>query len=186
MKPFKLYDIDILALKEKTHRYEYKIDDTFFELFEGGLIEHGSCNVVLDLEKSSGVLTLNFSITGTLELTCDRTLEPFTEPTDLQERVFYKFGEEEKELADDVMVIPHGTATINVAHHIYDFISLSVPMKKLHPNLRGNATQEGEDEWEETMLVYSSPVEETNQDAQEDEPIDERWKILKEKFKNLE
>lgn len=186
MKPFKLYDIDILALKEKTHRYEYKIDDTFFQLFEGGLIEHGNCNVTLDLEKSSAVLTLNFSITGTLELTCDRTLESFMEPIHLQERVFYKFGEEEKELADDVMVIPHGTATINVAHHIYDFIALSVPMKKLHPRFRSNEDENIEDEAEETLLIYSSPAEEASEEVQEDEPIDERWKILKEKFKNLE
>jgi uncharacterized metal-binding protein YceD (DUF177 family) len=181
LKPFKLYDIDILALKEKTHRYEYKMDDLFFQLFEGGLIERGNCNVILDLEKSSGVLTLNFSITGTLELTCDRTLEPFPEPIHLQERVFYKFGEEEKELADDVMVIPHGTATINIAHHIYDFISLSVPMKKLHPRFRSN-----EDEAEETLLIYSSTSEEESEEVEEDEPIDERWQILKEKFKHLE
>lgn len=184
MKLFKLYDIDILSLKEKTHRYEYKIDDTFFQLFEGGLVEHGSCSVVSDLEKSSGVLTLHFTITGSLELICDRTLEPFIEPIHLQERVFYKFGEEAKELTDDVIVIPHGTATINVAHHIYDFISLSVPMKKLHPRFR-NSEENALENDDEILLIYSSPVEGVDEEAHKDELIDERWQILKEKFKNL-
>lgn len=182
MKALKLYDIDILALKEKMHRYEYQIDDTFFELFEGSMLEHGKSVVVLELEKSSGVLTLNFAIKGTLELVCDRTLESFTEPIEIYERVFYKFGETAKELADDVMIIPHGTATINVAHHIYDFIALAVPMKKLHPDLR--LADSGE-ETSETLLIYSSPVEE-DQASQDNEPIDERWKVLKEKFKHSE
>ncbi|MCS7017854.1 MAG: DUF177 domain-containing protein [Cytophagales bacterium] len=187
MKAFKPYDIDILALKEKTHRYEYVIDETFFALFEGRLVERGTCKVVLHVEKSLNVLTFHFNISGTLELTCDRSLEPFTDPIALQERIFYKFGEEAKELTEDVMIIPHGTTTINVAHHIYDFISLAIPMKKLHPRFRNEEALLADDN-QETLLIYSSPFsEEENQQSTADDTVEEQWKwILREKFKNSE
>lgn len=187
MKPFKPYDIDILALKDKTHRYEYQIDDTFFALFEGGLIERGNCSVVLQVDKSANMLTLRFDISGTLELICDRSLEPFTDPIALHERIFYRFGEEEKELTEEVMIIPHGTTTINVAQHIYDFISLSVPMKKLHPRFRSNEIDSVSDA-QETVLIYSSPADEAETIAPDEEDFtEERWKaILREKFKSTE
>lgn len=183
LKALRLYEIDIASLKEKTHRYEYDINDAFFSLFEGSLVERGNCKVTIELKKTLGMLALNFTVTGSVELICDRTLEPFQEPIEVREAVFYKFGQEEKELSDNVMVIPLGTTAINVAHHIYDFICLAVPAKKLHPKVRATP-QDQEDQ--EVFLVYSTGLAEEfpQQEQEEDFPTEIQWQMLKEKFNN--
>jgi len=45
----------------------------------------------------------------------------------------FRLGHENKELITELYTLEHKTATINIAQHIYDFVSLEVPMKKLHP-----------------------------------------------------
>ncbi len=172
MKELTKYDIDIYGLPQKQHVYAFESGDAFFEEMQQEIISHGHFRTDLILDKSATLIQLNFHIAGSAELTCDRTLELFDEPFDIERRLILKLGDRDEELGSDIEVINRTTQRINVAQYIYEFIVLSLPVKKLHPSQRGEEGQEFE------TLVYSSPAGSTGK-AAEGEETDPRWEQLK-------
>jgi len=161
------YNIDIFKLSNSSHQYDFEFDDSFFDLFEESLVEKGNGGISLVLLKSDSFIQLKFEITGEIELVCDRSLEPFWNKLELKNKLLLKFGDDWEELSDEILMMPRGEQTINVAQYIYEFIGVSIPMKKLHPKFNN--------EDEEDDFLYSS------EDSKEDDnsTIDPRWKKLK-------
>lgn len=179
MNELKKYDISIFGLEDKAHEYEFESGDAFFEAMEQELIQHGQFKTHLKLEKSSTMIRLDFHLVGEVELLCDRTLEPFREPIDVQNRMFLKFADHNEELTDEIELIAWNTQVINVARYIFDFIGLALPVRKLHPRFR-NEEEEDDDSGEEGRLIYSSGGAAGEDDEQAPEPpIDPRWEALR-------
>ncbi|WP_128545740.1 YceD family protein [Larkinella soli] len=174
MKELQKYDISIVGLENRAYEYDFESDDAFFAAMEQELIQSGSFRTHLVLTKSATMIQLDFHIHGTVGLTCDRTLEPFDESIDLREQLFLKFSDHAEELTDEIELIPWDTHQINVARYMFDFIALSLPMKKLHPRFRN---EEESDTEEEGKVIYRSEPEGTD-DAGEP-PVDPRWEALK-------
>jgi len=176
------FNIDIFRLSEGTHDYQFNIDNEFFKIHEQDLIEKGNALLNLTLVRSSTMMQLKFKVKGEVELVCDRSLRTFEQEIDFEENLVVKFGEEYLEASEDVVIIPEGSQKLDIATFLFDYIALSLPMKKLHPDYR---EEEDEDDWdeEEGKLVYSSEVltEEEPEDDKpiEDEKIDPRWSALK-------
>ena len=170
MKLLKNYDIDISKLNLGQHDFRFEIEDKFFELFDYSLIDHGSLSAVILLDKKSTFVSLTFSIGGSIELLCDRSLEKFDYDLETENEIVLKYGDEAKEVSEDVEIIPFNTQRINIAKYIYEFISVAVPMKKLHPRYK--------DEPVDDQIIYSSDDE--NEEPSEFDP---RWSELK-KLKN--
>jgi len=157
------------------HEYEFDFDSDFFDNFENSIVEKGSGIIKVNLEKSETFLEMSVEIEGSLELVCDRSLDPFDYPVKLQKNLILKFDEEvEQQDGDEIIFIPWNTQTIQLEQYIYEFLSLEVPMKKLHPRFSNE-----EKNSEEEILIYSSPTESDNK---EEDDIDPRWQ----KLKNLE
>ncbi|WMJ74525.1 DUF177 domain-containing protein [Cytophagaceae bacterium ABcell3] len=178
MKDRRLYDIDIISLSNKKHYYSYQIDSSFFAIFEDSYIQQGSLQAELTLDKTETLIRINFKVNGTVELTCDRSLEQFDFQILLDEGLIFKYGDDYTELTEEIILIPRNLQTLNVAQYIYEFIGLSVPMKKLHPRF---ITEENHED-AESILIYTS--EETEEKGEKEEKSDEgdedpRWKILK-------
>ena len=138
----------------------------------------GKLTADVSLQKSESMIQMIFKVEGTIELTCDRSLDLFDQPISFENTMIYKFGEEEKELSEDVMIILNDTQTINIADLLFEFIGLQVPMKKLHPRFQ----EEDDDDQEEGVMVYSSTVDDSKTEEQQ-EDVDPRWAALK-KLKN--
>lgn len=172
------FDINIHGLEEKTYEYEFEGSDSFFEYFEQEIIEGGNFKINLSLDKSSTLIRLKFDINANLKLVCDRSLEEFEENFLIEEKYIYKFGEKAQFVSDEIETIPFGTPKINVAEHIFDFIMLRVPMKKLHPKFRIEEDEEDED----GKLIYVDPHTEENIKT---DGLDPRWAALL-KIKNLD
>jgi uncharacterized protein len=128
--------IDIPRQSTGSNELSYQLDKGFFQLFESSLIENGQLVVNVKLDKSSRHIQLSFEIEGELELICDRSLEQFSHPIFIERTVYFKLDHENKELDLDLYMIEETSSTINLAQHIYDFVTLAVPMKKLHPRFR--------------------------------------------------
>jgi uncharacterized protein len=179
VKKLKDYEIGIAKLSNKKHSYEFVMDDSFFELFGAEIISGGKLLAKVELDKTESLLTFDINIQGYVRLTCDRSLDEFDHPVDLQEVFRVKYGDETMELDDDLWQITSGTQTINLAQHLYDYISLSLPMKKLHPRFVEELDDE-EDDSEEDLLIYTSHSESDSEDEDDDdEDTDPRWDALK-------
>ncbi|MFC5410778.1 YceD family protein [Larkinella bovis] len=176
MKELQKYTLSIGSLENKSYEFDFESGDAFFEAMEQELIQHGSFKTHLVLTKSSSMVQLNFHIQGTVELICDRSLDPFDEPVDIREQLFLKYADRAEELTDEIELILWDTQQINIARYLFDFIVLSLPMKKLHPRFRQDETEE--DEEQEGKVVYRSDAAETGDESQEP-PIDPRWDLLR-------
>ncbi|WP_439882236.1 YceD family protein [Pontibacter sp. MBLB2868] len=179
MKKLKDYEIGIAKLSNKKHSYEFEMDDSFFELFGTEIISGGKLLATVELDKTESLLTFKIDIQGHVRLTCDRSLDEFDHPVDLQEVFRVKYGDETMELDDDLWQITSSTQSINIAQHLYDYIILSLPMKKLHPRFVEELDDE-EDDREEDLLIYTSRSESDSEDEDEgDEDSDPRWDALR-------
>ena len=176
MNPLRAYDIHIVGLDNKRYEYDFTSDKSFFVALEQELIPTGNVQTHLVLEKSETMIRLEFHIVGAVEQTCDRSLDEYDEPVDTQQTMLLKFGDHNEELSDEIELIERNTTTINVARYIFEFISLSLPMKRLHPRFRDEGETDGDDE--NGKLIYRSSTE-TNDDADDQSGIDPRWAALR-------
>lgn len=177
MADLKKYKIDIFNLPAGKHEYEFGFDSDFFVNFENSLINIGQGLVKVGLNKSETFLELNFEIEGSIELICDRSLDNFEYPVKIQKDLIVKFGDETDVQDDRIVFVPWNTQTIQLGQFIYEFLSLEIPMKKLHPRY-------GDDFGDvEEKLIYSSDDESDSENVKNDS-IDPRWLKLKE-LKNI-
>ena len=113
------------------------------------------------------MMLLSFHITGEIETECDRCLNSLILNRDLNETYIIKFGHERFEESEDVLIIQESDYKIDVSGLIFDYISLSLPMKKVHGEDKdGNSLCKGE------IFERLNSIEEENE-------IDPRWNALK-------
>ena len=169
------FSINVFALKIGTHEFDYEINGDFLKVFDPDLVEEADISTVIELRKSETMIEAQFNIEGAVTLTCDRSLETYTDEVAIQKRMFFKFGEQAEELSDEIEIIPYNQHEVDVSHLIYEFIAISIPMKKLHPKFR---SEDQDDEFE--SLIYSSQQDvETTKEEDTDKKIDPRWEALK-------
>ncbi|WP_109832225.1 YceD family protein [Reichenbachiella versicolor] len=180
MKENKRFKIDIYGLKIGVHEYEFEINDELFESFEDSLVDNGKGECKVSLLKKETLMELTFDINASLELICDRSNEPFDYVIDSTETLLIKYGEEFDDSEEDIWVIPSGQQSINIQQPLYEYISLAVPMKKLHPKFEEDDIEEDDElEW-----VYTVGESEEEEEESKEEDIDPRWAALKNIKKN--
>lgn len=172
MTPLRAYDIHIVGLDNKRYEYDFTSDSSLFASLDQELIEKGNVQTHLILDKSETMIRLDFHITGLVEQTCDRCLDEYEEPVDARQTMLLKFGDHNEELSDEIELIERNTTTVNIARYIFEFISLSLPMKRVHPRFRDE--EEGDDE--NGKIIYRSDPEENEEDQS---GIDPRWAALR-------
>ncbi len=158
--------VDIVGLGNKVHEFDFQVDEAFFKLYGTELLEKGNLVTKVKLDKRETLIEVHFSIEGSVELICDRSLEPFEQPLSVNKLVVFKYGNQEIELSDEIVLITHETPQIDLGQFIYEFIALEVPMKKLHPRFKAEAT-------DSDTIIYSSASEKDKNE------IDPRWEKLK-------
>jgi uncharacterized metal-binding protein YceD (DUF177 family) len=173
MKSLKEYIIQFVGLKLGKHHFDYQIDKKFFEHFEYD--EFNDVNVKVDLffEKKTTLLELQFKVTGTANVNCDTSNEPYDQEIEGEFNLVVKFGDEYNDENEAILIVPHGEYEINVAHYIYELIILSMPVKRIHPGIEdGTLQSEILERLEELSPKGSEEKEQT-------EEIDPRWNTLK-------
>ena len=162
------FEIQIQRLDYSAHEFEFKINKDFFLLFENGQIEEGEGEAFLTLEKSETMMHLHFKIDVKVNSECDISLVQFEEKFHIEKNLIVKFGEVAQEMSEDVIVIDRTDPSFNVANFIFEYVTLQIPIKKIHPSLRGVDRPE----------VAYRDVEPNNKNT-----VDPRWEALK-KLKN--
>jgi len=168
----KAYRINIIGLSNKVHQFDFEIGKEFFSQYGADLLEDGSFTAHVDLNKSETFLEANFEIEGIAKLICDRSLETFDYPIKTKHKMVFKYGDEDQDLTDEIVIINREADSLELGQYIYEFIALAVPMKKLHPKFKDE--EENDDNELEGKIIYSSGDDDNN-----DDDIDPRWEQLK-------
>ena len=126
------YIIPFRGMKPGIHPFDFQIGDSFFEGYPESQIKKGSVQVHLDLEKEERMLLLNFRLTGTVQVPCDRCNEPVEISIGGPERLIMKFGEEYQEQSDEVLIIPEMAYQVDIAPFIYEYVHLLLPLRRVH------------------------------------------------------
>lgn len=166
------YNIEFKGLSEGLHDFRFGIDDSFFAHFEESLVEKGDIAVKVTLEKRSAFIKIHLKLKGWLELNCDRCLEEYRQKIKNETEMFVKFGEKEFDEGENIIWILPEEHQVNVAQIIYEYISLSVPLRHVHPKNK-MGIRECDPEMIEKLKEYM------HTDDEQQSPIDPRWEALK-------
>jgi len=130
------YKIQFSGLNKGQHHFDFEIARPFFELTESSDVKSGKLSVSVDLDKQENMMIFQFHIEGTVELMCDRCLEYFNHPLDIEEQLIVKQVVEVKESDDDaLMYIDMKEHTLDFSHILYEYISVSIPIQHIHPEI---------------------------------------------------
>jgi uncharacterized metal-binding protein YceD (DUF177 family) len=168
------FSINIVGLSNnKSHQFNFELGDEFFRHYGSELVPGGQFTAAVVLNKHETFIEADFNIRGKANLVCDRTLEAFDYPIKIDKKIVFKYGHEEGEVSDEIVIIGYDRTTLELGQYMYEFIGLEIPIKKLHPKLQED---ENDDDAPEGKLIYSSA---TAEDNNEEEQTDPRWEKLK-------
>ena len=173
MSNLKQFNIPFIGLKQGKHLFDYEIENTFFEAFNFNEYNSSRLQVKLVFDKKSTFFELNLNVEGFVNVDCDISLEPYEQEVKGNMPLVVKFGTEYNDDNEEMIIIPHEYFEINVSQFIYELIILSVPIKKVHPDvLNGTMNSEALNKLKELEVT------ENNSSGNEDK-IDPRWDKLK-------
>lgn len=133
-----LYSIDTNRLSVDGQSFEFSIGKTFFEYFENEEVHDADCDVVITVEKGTGMTKLDISISGTVTVECDRCLEDAVFPIDYSAPLYIRVSDSIEESYLDIVgdeevlwITPQDTE-LDLRQFLFDSIMLSLPLQRVH------------------------------------------------------
>ena len=160
--------IPVSGLALGVHEYRFDINDDFFADMDYSEVKQGQVTVSLKVERAETMMTLIFHIEGKVLVLCDRCGDEFNLPIQSEQVFCIKLGAEEVEESDDVVVVPAEEHAYDIRSLIYEYIILSIPMHRVHPEGECNP---------EALALLSHDPEPSNDE--EEGLVDPRWAALK-------
>lgn len=181
MGKYSQYKVSLRSLPEGKSNFDYHLDNKFFELIDDGSIDikKGDLNVNLVVKKTIATFECGFEIKGTVRVPCDRCLDDITMNVDTKNRLIVKFGKEYSEESDEIVIIPEEDGEINVVWFLYEFIALSLPMKRVHPQGECNKTMSSKLKKYKAVDPDDADSIDADDDIDDDDTVDPRWDSLK-------
>lgn len=170
--------VQFSGLKSGRYEYGYVLDNTFFERYENEELRDGKVIFHVILERRERMLLFTFTFEGTVKSICDRCLGEIEVPVKGEETLCVKFSDTEESDDENVVFLPENAYQIDLAQWMYEYVAVSMPMQRLHP----------EGQCDEEMLKYISEEREESDDTEirelEDGEVDSRWAVLKNLLEN--
>jgi len=132
LKYLKNFLIPFKGLSIGVHQYDWEIDKRFFEEIENSGVHDAELKVGLLFEKQERMFVLQFTINGNVTVKCDRCLDDLRYPVSIDQTVYIKFGKEDMDETEEIIIIPETDYQLDISRQIYEFIELSLPMQKVH------------------------------------------------------
>jgi len=139
MKHNREFEIAWQGLKAGLHTFRYDIEDAFVREHGDGVRDYKdlSAKVVLNFDKQSGFFQLHFDVDGKVTVPCDRCGDDFVLRLWDEFRLLIKLAGEDAEETDedgDVVFIPRHETVIDISKWLYEFVVLSIPLQRVHPD----------------------------------------------------
>lgn len=183
MKKSDEFLVQFEGLKLGSHHFDWEIGETFFDDFGEVEFSRGSYRVDMELLKQNNMLILEFDIRGTLPCSCDLCLEDITVPVVHSDRLVVKFAAEPQEATEEMVVLRHGEYELDVKQFIYEFIAVSLPLRRTCADAGQTCNAAMLEKLSEFNLTPPGQAEEPETD-EDGENTWEALKSLKDKFRN--
>lgn len=171
MKLVNQYIIPFKGLKEGDHEFEFNFTDKFFKEHEVLESPNGSLYAVVDLVKSTTMLSFSVLLKGNMQIQCDRCLEYFEFPVWYTDRFVVKFGENIEESTDEIWILHPNEFELDLEQYFFECLGLSIPIQRVHPDdAEGNSSCNSE------MLALLGSLVSRKSKVNEPDP---RWNALK-------
>jgi len=130
------YTIALNGLSPGFHTFGFKIDDTFFEAFEGSEVQRGALTATVVADKKSTFLQLDVAIAGTVTVECDRCLDLLEVPVQFRgtplAKVERSLESEQGSGSEEWLPVDVATNEVDLTQYFYDSIILSLPIQRVH------------------------------------------------------
>lgn len=140
MKRSMEFELAWQGLKLGEHVYDYQVGMDFLEA-HGTVpedVQSLEANVTLKFEKHESFFELHFDIAGHFTTPCDRCGDEFVMQLWDEFNLIIKLSDAEtaEELDEevDLVFIPRSETVIDISKWLYEFIVLSIPLQRIHPN----------------------------------------------------
>ena len=173
MSKSKEYVIPFVGLKLGKHKFEYQIDNAFFEIFDYNEFQNSDIRVNVVFDKKSNLFEIDFKHKGTVNVPCDLTGEDFDLPIKGKLKLIVRFGDTFNNDNEELLILPHGEFEMDIAQYIYEMIVLSIPQRRVHPGVK-----DGSLKTEALTKLKELAIEEKKKEEKE-ENTDPRWDKLK-------
>ena len=118
------YIVELKRLEIGTHRFDFQIDDAFFASLEKTEILGGKIDCTATLNLREDYYTLTIAVQGTVQVVCDRCLDPMN--IDINDEQTIESVEEEESLNAPL-------STLNLSWLAYEIVSINIPLVHCHP-----------------------------------------------------
>ena len=128
------YIIKYKTFEQGTYEIDYQLDKDFFGMFPESEFKDGEVSVKVLMQVSLAGLNFGFEVSGSVKTECDRCLEIFDQEIEGSYNLDVKFSDTQTDSGDDdVIFLPTEETEIDLKHHIYEYVVLSVPPRRVHP-----------------------------------------------------
>lgn len=166
--------IQFNGLKSRIYNYDFKLDNSFFSTYKNEKILDADIVFDVKLEKKERMMLFHFNFSGTLTTTCDRCLGEMTLPTEGEQTLCVKFGDDKESDDENVVILPESEYRIDLAQWMYEFVAVQIPIRCVHPDdADGNPTCDPE------MMCFITDEDSDKEKQTDEDNIDPRWEALK-------
>lgn len=174
MKNHREFEIAWQGLKPGESVFEYDINDKFFTNEDPERdFEDLDAQITMRFDKKNNFFLCHFDIDGSVTVPCDRCGDMFKlrlwDEFDLMIKLMGTEDSEETDEDADVVYIPRSETVINFREWIYEFLMLSIPLQRIHPE-KADGTEGCNPETLKLLNKLAAPPE--------DEPKTDIWKGL--------
>lgn len=131
--------VPINGLSQGRKEFRWRVGKTFFEHFENSEILAADLYVEVSAEKSGHFIGIDCDVIGDVTVACDRCLEELRLPVETGFSLSVKFGHEPADSSDaeegerEIVWLPESDADFDLGQTVYDYVCLSLPVQRVHP-----------------------------------------------------
>jgi uncharacterized protein len=131
------YIVPFALLKNGEHSYLFSIEKELFQDNNYNEIHDCQLKAHIAFTKNSAILNVTFHIYGTINISCDRCGDDFDMAIDIDKNLLVKTDSIIHSEEDDMISLGKDEVDFDIAPYIYQYIVLSLPMQRIHPEDKG-------------------------------------------------
>ena len=134
------YVISLNGWAAGERNYRWHAGNEFFQKFDNAEILDAAVEVDARAVKSGHYIGVDLDIRGSVTVACDRCLEDLQLPVEAHPAFSVKFGEQamaEEEMREgsrEILLVSVADTELDMSQAIYDYVCLSLPMQRVHPD----------------------------------------------------